>query len=275
MLNVYLEAGHRRDASEEEFFATFASTLAGIIVRKRAETSLRAADEQLREQAALVRLGEMAAVVAHEVKNPLAGVRGVIQVIGSRLPRGSRDAAIVGDVIGRLDALDELMKDLLLFARPPQMRLTPIDLVALAKETTALVSADPVARDVRFEVEGTAPMILADGKLLRIVFLNVLLNAAQALHNDGTIRTSVAAGERGCRIAIADTGPGISPDIRDRIFAPFFTTKSRGTGLGLSTAKRFVDAHHGRMSVQCPAGGGTVMTIELPREQPPASRHFA
>ena len=275
VLNVYLEAGHPWDAAEEQFFATFASTLAGIIVRKRAEESLRVADEQLREQAALVRLGEMAAVVAHEVKNPLAGIRGVIQVIGSRLPRESRDATIIGDVIARLDALDELMKDMLLFARPPQMRPAPIDLVTLAKETTTLVGQDPLARDVRFEVVGSAPLIEGDAKLLRIVFLNVLLNAAQAIQNNGTIRTSVVAGDRACRIAIADTGPGIAPEVRDQIFVPFFTTKPRGTGLGLATAKRLVDAHHGRISVQCPAGGGTVMTIELPREQPHPSRQPA
>lgn len=266
VLNVYLEAGHPRETAEEQFLGAFASTLANIIVRKRAEESLRVADEQLREQAALVRLGEMAAVVAHEVKNPLAGIRGTIQVIGSRLPPGSKDAAVIGEVIARLDALDELMKDLLEFARPPQIRPAPVDIMALAKETTAFVSQDPAARDVRFEVEGSAPPVIADAKLLRIVLLNLLLNAAHALQNNGTIGIVVAASELTCRIAIADTGPGIPPEIRDRIFAPFFTTKSRGTGLGLSTAKRLVDAHHGRISVDCPAGGGTVVTVELPRE---------
>jgi PAS domain S-box-containing protein len=265
VLSVYLDMGHPRDATEEEFLNAFASTLASIIVRKRGEESLRVADAQLREQATLVRLGEMAAVVAHEVKNPLAGVRGVIQVIGGRLPKGSRDAAIIGDVIARLDALDDLMKDLLLFARPPQMRPVPVDIVALAKETTALVSQDPVAREVRFEVVGSAPPLVADPKLLKIVFLNLLINAAHALQDGGIIRTSIAASEQACHIAITDTGPGIPPEIRDRIFVPFFTTKSRGTGLGLSTAKRLVDAHSGRISVHCPASGGTVVTVELPR----------
>ncbi len=266
VLNVYLEIEHRPNASEEEFLAAFASTLASIIVRKRAEEALRVADEQLREQAALVRLGEMAAVVAHEVKNPIAGVRGAIQVIGSRLPPGSRDAAIIGEVITRLDALDELMKDMLLFARPPQLRPARVDLVQLANETTALVSQDPAARDITFDVEGTAPPVTADPTLLRIVILNLLLNAAHALQNGGTIRTSVGAGERSCRVTIADSGPGIPPEIRDRIFVPFFTTKPRGTGLGLSTAKRLIDAHNGRITVQCPPTGGTIVTVELPRD---------
>ena len=237
-----------------------------IAERKRAEEGLRVADEQLREQAALVRLGEMAAVVAHEVKNPLAGIRGTIQVIASRLPQGMKEVAIIGDVIARIDALDELMKDLLLFARPPQMHPGPVDLVALAKETTELVSQDPAARDVRFEVDGSAPLVVGDAKLLKIVFLNLMVNATHALRNNGTIRASVTATDRTCQIAIADSGPGIPPEIRDRIFIPFFTTKTRGTGLGLSTAKRLVDAHHGRIIVDCPEGGGTVVAVELPRE---------
>jgi PAS domain S-box-containing protein len=265
VLNVYLEAGHPRQPAEEQFFAAFASTLASIIVRKRAEESLRVADGQLREQAALVRLGEMAAVVAHEVKNPLAGIRGTIEVIGSRLPPNSKDATIVGEVIARLDALDGLMKDLLQFARPPQMRPAPVDVAALAKETAALVGQDPAARDIRFELEGSAPPIMADAELLRIVLLNLLLNSAHALQNDGTIGIQVTASDHECRIAVADSGPGIPIEIRDRIFAPFFTTKSRGTGLGLATAKRLVDAHRGRISVECPDGGGTVVTIDLPR----------
>jgi PAS domain S-box-containing protein len=231
---------------------------------KRAEQRLRAADEQLREQAALVRLGEMAAIVAHEVKNPLAGIRGAIQVIGGRLPPGSKDAAVIADVIARLDALDELMQDLLLFARPPQMRPAPVDVTALAKETVTLVSQDPAAQDVRFVVEGSGLVVIADAKLLQIVFLNLLLNAAQAVQSPGTVRMSITANHHGCRIAIADTGPGIPPEIRNRVFAPFFTTKSRGTGLGLSTAKRLVDAHHGRITVDCPSDGGTIITIELP-----------
>ena len=267
VLNVYLAAGHSQDAAEEEFFGSFASTLAGIIVRKRAEQSLRAADEHLREQVTLVKLGEMAAVVAHEVRNPLAGVRGAIQVIGGRLPREGKDAAVIGEITARLDALDELMKDLLLFARPPQVRRVRVDLTALAKDTAALVRQDPTARDVLFEVDGSALAVLVDPQLLRIVLLNLFLNAAHAMQSKGTVRAMVAVSDEACRIAVADSGPGIPPDIRARIFTPFFTTKSRGTGLGLSTAKRLIEIHQGHISVECPPGGGTVFMIELPRGQ--------
>ena len=270
VLNVYLASGHAHDAAEEEFLGSFASTLAGIIVRKRAEESLREADERLREQETLVTLGEMAAVVAHEVRNPLAGVRGAIQIIGRRLPPGGKDATVIGEIVARIDALNELMKDLLLFSRPPQVRPSPVDIMVLAKETSALVSQDPKAHDVRFELEGSAPVVMVDPQLLQIVLLNLFLNAADAMHGTGTIRLLAAVSDGVCRIVVADTGPGIPPDIRDRIFTPFFTTKPRGTGLGLSTAKRLVDIHHGRVSVECPPAGGTVVTIELPLEQPAA-----
>src|SRR5205823_3603898 len=99
-------------------------------------------EQQLREQSALTRLGEMAAVVAHEVKNPLTGIRGAIQVIGGRLPSGSKDVQIIGDIVARIDALNDLMKDLLLFARPPQPRVAPVDVLSLLKTVADLLGQD-------------------------------------------------------------------------------------------------------------------------------------
>ena len=106
-------------------------------------------EEQLREGAALAKLGEMAAVIAHEVKNPLAGIRGAIQVIGSRLPADSRDAAVLNEIVKRIDALDGLMKDLLLFARPPQPRRASVDVVPLVTMTADLLSQDPALKDIQ------------------------------------------------------------------------------------------------------------------------------
>jgi len=221
-------------------------------------------EEQLREQAAMARLGEMAALIAHEIKNPLAGIRGAIQVIGSRLPAGSRDQAIASEIVSRIDGLNELMKDLLLFARPPQPRVEPVDPAALIGATARLLAEDPAARDVRVEIEGAAPPVMADAGLLQIVFGNVLANAAQAMEGRGVARVQVAHVNGVCRIAIHDSGPGIPDDIRQRIFTPFFTTKARGSGLGLPTAKRLVEAHAGTIRIDCPPEGGTRVTIELP-----------
>jgi two-component system sensor kinase FixL len=221
-------------------------------------------EEQLREQAALVRLGEMAAVIAHEVRNPLAGVRGAIEVIGNRLPQESRDAAVVKEIVARIDALNELMKDLLLFARPPQPHLALVDVTALITTTADLLSGDPTLEGIRVEVNGSAPLIMADAELLKIVFVNLLVNGVHAMHGRGLIRVSVTSVDAICQIAFSDRGPGIPSEIREKIFTPFFTTKSRGSGLGLSTSKRLIEAHSGRIDVVCPSGGGTTVIVQLP-----------
>jgi PAS domain S-box-containing protein len=221
-------------------------------------------EEQLREQTSLARLGEMAAVIAHEVKNPLAGVRGAIQVIGGRLPQDGKDAAMVKEIVARIDALNDLMKDLLLFARPPQPRPAPVEVGALVATTAELLSADPALKDVSVKVDGSAPPIVADPDLLKIVFVNLLMNGAHAMKGRGTIRVSLAASDSTCQITFTDSGPGIPSDVLEKVFTPFFTTKSRGTGLGLPTAKRLVEAHHGHISIACPPGGGTTVTVRLP-----------
>ena len=225
---------------------------------------------QLREQTALARLGEMAAVIAHEVKNPLAGVRGAIQVIGSRLPKDSKDAAMIKEIVARLDALNELVKDLLLFSRPPRPKTGPVDLSALLTATGDLLNSDPAFKEVRVDVRGATPIVSADADLLRIVFENLLVNSAQAMKGRGTIRALISLAGGDCRVEVRDEGPGIPAEVLDRIFTPFFTTKARGSGLGLPTAKRLVEAHHGSISIASP-GGGTVVTIRLPVELSRAS----
>jgi two-component system, LuxR family, sensor kinase FixL len=244
-----------------EFRIGAARKFTGIIHDLTARVQM---EEQLREQVALVRLGEMAAVIAHEVKNPLAAVRGAIQVVAKRLPVESREAAVMTDVIARIDTLNQLVNDLLLFARPPQPRPLAMDVSTLLAATVSFLSADASHRGVRVEISGSAPPILADGELLKIVFINLFINASQAMRGQGMITVRVTSDANMCTIVIADAGPGIPPDIRDKLFTPFMTTKSRGTGLGLSTVKRLVEAHHGQIDVGCPPGGGTAVTIRLP-----------
>lgn len=218
----------------------------------------------LREQSALTKLGEMAAVVAHEVKNPLAGIRGAIQVIGGRLPAGSKDAAVVKEIIARLDALNDLMKDLLLFARPPQPKFAPVDLSLLAATVADLVRQDSALKDLRIEIDGSAPVVAGDAELLKIVVQNLVLNSAHAMRGKGTLHVSLAETAHGCQLTVADNGPGIPAEVRERLFTPFLTTKARGTGLGLSTAKRLIEAHGGTIAVECPPGGGTTVRLQFP-----------
>ncbi len=229
-------------------------------------TERKASEERLREQAALTRLGEMAAVVAHEVKNPLAGIRGALQVIGSRLPEGARDRAIIGDIVARVDSLNEIVHDLLVFARPREPKLAPVPLATLLEGTAALLKKDPAHAAVDVVITGERPTVQADAEQLQTVFLNLLLNAAQASGSASDVRVTIAATPAEARVVIADRGPGIPAEVRTKIFEPFFTTKHRGTGLGLPTAKRVVERHHGAIVFDCPATGGTAVTVTLPTD---------
>lgn len=221
-------------------------------------------EDRLREASAMARLGEMAAVIAHEVKNPLAAVRGAIQVIGSRMKGETGDGAIIKEIIARIDALNILIQDLLVFARPPQPKLSATDVRALLSRLADLMKADPAFHGLEVTIAGEAPALLLDPSLMTIVFQNLLINSAQAMHGKGAITVSVTAADGWLRVAIADHGPGIHPEIRAALFRPFKTTKARGTGLGMATAKRLVELHEGRIHVTCPPGGGTIVTVELP-----------
>jgi two-component system sensor kinase FixL len=256
---VHLSVGEMTIEGEPKFTGILHDLTARVVL-----------ETQLREQAALTRLGEMAAVVAHEVKNPLTGIRGAVQIIGSRLPAGSRDAEVIKEIVARIDALNDLMKDLLLFARPPQPRLAPTDPLLLLESGVSLVRQDPGARAIAIEVEGASDTILADAELLKLVFQNLLLNAVHAINGPGTIRVAVSANGATCRITVTDSGPGIPTEVRQKLFTPFFTTKARGTGLGLSTARRFIEAQGGTIAIECPATGGTLVTIEMPRAEFPS-----
>ncbi len=221
-------------------------------------------EERLREASSLARLGEMAAVIAHEVKNPLAAVRGAIQVIGGRLPGDSNDASIVKEIIGRLDALNDLIQDLLVFARPPKPKLVVTSLEGLLRNTGDLLRRDPSLSSLRIDFDGSTPPLPVDPNLLTIVFQNLLINATQAMHGKGVIRVTSAAADGRHTVEVVDEGPGIAKEIRATLFRPFQTTKARGTGLGLATARRLVEMHGGIISVTCPEAGGTIVRIELP-----------
>lgn len=227
-------------------------------------TERKAAEQRLVEQGALVRLGQMAAVVAHEVKNPLAGIAGAIQIIGGRLPEGSPDRQIVREILARIAALDDSVKDLLLFARPRMPQRVPMPLRAALQATVALLQRDPQAGGMAIHLPEGEATVLGDPEQLRPVFLNVLLNAAQAQHGTGEVSIGLARHDGLVLLSFADRGPGIPAEVREHIFEPFFTTKHRGTGLGLAIARRVLELHGGRIAARFPDGGGTVIEIALP-----------
>ena len=227
-------------------------------------TERKRVEQALLEQRALVRLGEMAAVVAHEVKNPLAGIAGAIQVIRDRMPPASPDREIVKAILDRISALDGTVQDLLLFARPrvPQLRECGLD--ALLTETVGLLQRDPLGQAVEVRLPRSGAVVRADPDQLRAALLNVFINAAQAMGGQGRVEVGVTSADGFAAVRIHDTGPGIPEAIRERVFEPFFTTRHRGTGLGLPIARRILQAHGGDVAIECPAAGGTAVVVRLP-----------
>lgn len=221
-------------------------------------------EERLRETTALARLGEMAAVIAHEVKNPLAAVRGAVQVIGSRLPPKTNDAAIIKEIIARIDGLNDLIQDLLVFARPPAPKPSRTDLRSLIASVVALLKRDPALQDLEVAIAGEVPPAWVDANLLTIALQNLVINAGQAQQGRGTIQITVQPAGAFHQIEIIDHGPGIPAEILRDLFRPFRTTKARGTGLGMATAKGLIESQGGTIAVDCPPSGGTVITVTLP-----------
>ncbi|HEY5617041.1 MAG TPA: ATP-binding protein [Vicinamibacterales bacterium] len=234
-------------------------------------TERKAAEERLREQASLARVGQLAGVVAHEVKNPLAGIKGAIQIIMSRRQAADADLPVMRDIIDRVDALNELVQDLLVFARPRPLRLEPIELRLLLLNAVDAMRRDPATEHVLVDIEGPDVALTGDSALLRATFLNLLINAAHAMRGTGSIRIRLTRMPDACRVDIHDTGPGIPAGIRDQIFEPFFTTKARGGGLGLPIARRTVELHGGTITVTCPPEGGTQVSFTLPLRPPVTS----
>ena len=228
-------------------------------------TARKAAEEQLAQQAALARLGQMAAVVAHEVRNPLAGIKGAMQILMTRRPATDAELPVMRDIVSRIDALGELINDMMVFARPRPLRLGDVPLRALIQEAVTIVRRDPIAERVEITVDGPDASVQADAELVRATLLNLLINAAQAMNGHGAVLVTLTAGPDAVTIGVRDTGPGIPPELRARVLEPFFTTKARGGGLGLPIARRTAELHGGSLTLDGPAGGGTVVTLELPR----------
>jgi two-component system sensor kinase FixL len=224
-------------------------------------------NQKLIEQESLAKLGEMAAVVAHEVKNPLAGIMGAARMLGKRLPAGSEGAEICAEMVSRTEDLSQVVQDILTYSRPRTPKLSPVRLAWLLDDVKLLVGHDPQFQGVELDVAPVADVVVScDAEMLKPVFLNVLINAAQAMAGKGKVTVDVDTNRSTgrCQVRVHDSGPGIAPATIKRIFEPFFSTKGGGTGLGLPIAKRLVGLHGGALTVECPPEGGTRVTMELP-----------
>jgi PAS domain S-box-containing protein len=233
---------------------------ADITARKRAE-------ELLRQQEALARVGQMAAIVAHEVRNPLAGIKGAMQVLIGRRDKNHQELRVLRDIVARVDSLNDLIGDLMVFARPRPPQLADVDPKQLVGDAITMARRDPSGQDLDLRMEGDAVPVLADAELVRGTLLNLLLNSGQAMGGRGRVVVRLSHDDGHVSMTVHDDGPGIPEHLRAQVFEPFFTTKARGGGLGLAVAKRTAEIHGGTLTLDCPAGGGTTVTLALPAAQ--------
>ncbi len=252
----------------EELGQTF-NEMAARLEERQAE--LQRAQVELVRRERLTALGELAAIVAHEVRNPLAVIFNAVHALRKR--ETSRDAEeLVTMLYEEADRLNQIVGDFLNFARPPELSLRPADLGQVIEEVVAAASGNVGPVRIECEISPDLPQVYMDARLVRQAMVNLVANALQAMTRGGTIRVRARRathdGRAVAQVEVSDEGIGMNDEVRARIFEPFFTTKAAGTGLGLAVVKRIIEDHHGCIEVQSELGKGTTFVVQLPVDQP-------
>jgi len=218
----------------------------------------------------LATLGELATGLAHEIRNPLAGIAGVIEIIGRDLPSTSPARAVVKDVRLEIAQINRILTDLLETARPHPPRICRSNLNTTVEHAVMLARQQVFSKPIKIELQKAPdlPEVEHDSDQIHQVLLNLLLNAVQAMEGAGTVRVEVGSRDDCASVVVSDTGRGIPAQHLPNIFRPFYTTKGNGTGLGLSLARRIVEEHHGRIEVSSVVGKGSKFTVLLPFHMP-------
>lgn len=228
-------------------------------------------EEQLRRAQRLSTLGELSAVLAHEIRNPLGSIRGTAEILRDDFAPGDRKYEFLEILIKETDRLNRVVEEFLGLSRSQQVARESFDLMTELKEVVAMAYAEAASRGVRLRLEeAELPSIQGDREKLRQVFLNILLNGIQACAAQGAVTVGAAylpaegdtAGH--VEITFSDNGEGMDEGRLGKIFEPFFTTKQGGTGLGLAITQKIVESHDGTISVTSEPGKGTTFTVRLP-----------
>jgi PAS domain S-box-containing protein len=229
-------------------------------------TSFRNLERQLADAEHLATLGELSAGLAHEIKNPLAGIKGAIDVIRDTLPDADIHRPVLGDVLHEVNRIDRIVRDLLNYAKPKPPSHSSIDLPGLVQRIVAIARTAPKHYPIHVTQTEDIPGFTGDETQLEQVLLNLLLNAQNAMNSEGQIGVVLDYDKESktVRIEVQDTGPGIPEEIKKKIFQPFFTTRTDGTGLGLATCLKNVQYHGGSIEVYSEPGHGTTFIVTIP-----------
>jgi len=224
------------------------------------------------QQAALKRLaaiGEVAASLAHEVRNPLAGISGAVEVLRDELASQDPRRDVIREILAQIRRLDERVRDLLVYSRSVPLRIETVELPELLRATQALLAEEPLMRDI--EVRHSLPPRLEghpmDRGQMQEVLINLLRNAAEAMHGRGDVLIAARRRDGGAlELTVEDSGPGVPTERREEIFTPFVTTRPQGTGLGLAIARKTLEAHGGSLTCETGRTGGACFVMVLPPE---------
>ena len=243
----------------------------GLVITFQDLTQVRTLEETARRQDRLAAVGRMAASIAHEIRNPLAAMRGSIQLLRSEMNGDSSQAELMEIVLRESDRLNRIITDYLTYARPRAQQLANVDVRELLRETFTLLRNSPELRDghlLEEELPDRPVMALVDAAQIRQVFWNLARNALQAMPDGGRLRAELRHKSSGrLSITFTDDGRGMSPEQVEHLFEPFSSTTAGGTGLGLSIVHQIIREHGGTINVRSREGHGTTITIELPGEQ--------
>ncbi len=228
-------------------------------------------EEQLRKAERLSVLGELSAVLAHEIRNPLGSIHGTAEILKDDYKPGDKKYEFLEILLKESDRLNRVVEDFLRLSRPQPLVLAPCNIGEELRSITMLVAAEAKDRDIRLEVHADENLeIMGDRDKLHQAFLNIILNGLQAVPDKGSIviearmLDNAALDGAELEIIFRDSGPEIPEDLQKKIFEPFFSTKKDGTGLGLSIAKKIIESHAGSITVVSEAQKGTAFKVRLP-----------
>lgn len=232
-------------------------------VRDMERVALR---ERLVRAEHLAQIGQLAASLAHEIKNPLAGISGAVQVIRDKTPANDSRQPVLTEILRQIERLDGTVEDLLIYARPKPANFHRCNLPEVICRAVEVLKQQPQVQRIQLEYSTAdgLPPIEVDADQIEQVLINIVLNAAHASLNGQTVRVHARPSADGIEIVVADEGQGMSEAVRKRAFEPFFTTKVRGTGLGLAICQQIVSAHGGLIELDSAPGEGTRVSLQLP-----------